>query len=420
MQITRPKFFQLVIFCVVFSLAALGFFSFASSPSFAACNYPAYCAEPPGSCGNTCTQGPCMIGNTVCIGTAEASDCYCTDGDPAYEGACNPDNSGLNCGSGHCECNYTRNCSCNDVPGTCCGPGGGCGWTSWSACSVACGGGTQTRTNTCNGATQSQACNTQDCCGVWGAWGACSGGTQSRTDNCGNNQSQSCGGGCTDWSSCSASCGPGTKTRVCNGNVESTSCNNGDCCGIFGAWGACSVTCGGGTQSRTDGCGNVQNQSCNTQACECTVGAWSACSESCGLGTRSRSNSCATSTGGVETEVCDTCTNECACPTACGQETTCGTCNDSDFGNPGPVELTPASGNLTIPANRQVTVSWTSALKADNYDVQIYPTGTTAGQECTAANTFCETATTDLDYTFTAPANVANYSWRVRLPLMII
>lgn len=67
-----------------------------------------------------------------------------------------------------------------------------------------------------------------------------------------------------------------------------------------------------------------------------------------------------------------------------------------------------------MPMNRSVSVSWSAPAGAENYDVQIYPTGTTAGAECTDANTFCITGTTSTNYTFTAPLGVPNYSWRVR------
>jgi len=148
------------------------------------------------------------------------------------------------------------------------------------------------------------------------------------------------------------------------------------------------------------------------QDCPCDVGAWSACSNTCGQGTQTRTNTC--ETGGTETKACDTCTLGCACTAACGQSTACGTCSSTGLGQTPTVTLNPASGNLVMPQNRSVTVSWGASAGAENYDVQIYPTGTTVGQECTAANTFCITGTTSTSYTFTAPQGVPNYSWRVR------
>lgn len=115
-------------------------------------------------------------------------------------------------------------------------------YSEWSSCSKSCGGGTQTRTNSCALITgsMSQSCNNMDCCSQttnsYGSWGGCQG-----------------------------SCGTGTKYRTvtkkgidgryCDSWTESTSCNTGiDCCGSTypGSWansGGCSKSCGGGVQS---------------------------------------------------------------------------------------------------------------------------------------------------------------------------
>lgn len=359
----------LIIISLLFSL--LGYFGSASTIQ-AACTYPAYCDAAPGTCASTCNGGlSCAIGNTVCVAPS-TSACRCEGGAQDDDSCSTP---GYACGTDAygnttslCVCDYVHSCGCTDTiqPSCCNGTGGGgCGWGAWSACTAPCGGGTQTRVNSCNGTTGSQACNTQACPAAspspgaptpeppvcsWSPWSACDGGTCTRS-----------------------------RSNSCGGSPETEACTDHPSC---------------------------QPPGCLTEA-------WSACSATCGVGTRSRYNSC--SPGGVETQACDTCNlNGCSCTVACGQSTACGTCSNSDFGPPGPIVLTPASGNLQIPADRSVTLSWTTATKAENYDIEVYPTGTTAGLECTAPNTFCQTGITGTSYTFSAPLGVANYSWRVK------
>ena len=143
-------------------------------------------------------------------------------------------------------------------------------YNSYGTCSKTCGGGIKTRTNTCALVTTglSASCNEQDCCSStktnWNSWG-----------------------------SCSKTCGGGTRTRTgtivstydgsyCGSDSESERCNSRDCCSStttsWGSWSSCSASCGGGTKERYgdiysdyDGsyCGwDYDYKSCNTHACE--------------------------------------------------------------------------------------------------------------------------------------------------------
>lgn len=122
-------------------------------------------------------------------------------------------------------------------------------WSAWGECDVLCGAGAQARTRTvqtmpahggaaCPALQETQACDAGPCeqdCAV-GEWGA--------------------------WSTCSAACGGGTRTRTraitleqrgsgaaCPALEESESCNTQDCpvdcvVGEWTDWGACEGNCG--------------------------------------------------------------------------------------------------------------------------------------------------------------------------------
>lgn len=136
-----------------------------------------------------CTDTSCSTG---CVDISRQQATSCTDGCNAttkQKTICSSQEcteSISSCGSGGCAANekrvcYLNNicsyaCKCVDYP-ICvptqppCNPVNG-GWSGWSACSVTCGGGTQTRSctnpapscggNGCSGSS-SQGCNTQAC-----------------------------------------------------------------------------------------------------------------------------------------------------------------------------------------------------------------------------------------------------------------
>ena len=183
-------------------------------------------------------------------------------------------------------------------------------FTGWSRCSTSCGDGLQTQTRSivreahfggaaCAHVSQTMACFLTTCpvdCRV-GDW--------------------------TAWSTCSKSCGDGSKSRsrslisgALHGGIEcpplhaQVTCSAGPCpvhcvASDWGQWSSCSVTCGGGRQLRSRSvvshaahggytCPALSmDQQCNVQACpvDCTVSSWrtwTVCSNSCGSGNQGR------------------------------------------------------------------------------------------------------------------------------------
>ncbi|XP_021098568.1 hemicentin-1 [Heterocephalus glaber] len=217
-----------------------------------------------------------------------------------------------------CEGNAVEIIMCNIRP--CPVHGAWSPWHPWGRCSKSCGEGTQMRTRLCNnpppsfdgsycsGAeTQMQMCNERPCpvdgrWGPWTSWSACTmscgGGTRQRTRDCSDPAPQYGG-------------------RECEGSdIQSDFCNN-DPCPTHGNWspwtdwGTCSRTCNGGQMRRYRTCDNphpsnggracagpdTQVQRCNTDMCPVDGGwgnwqSWSHCSVSCGGGEKTRKRLC--------------------------------------------------------------------------------------------------------------------------------
>ncbi|GLH01974.1 Obscurin, partial [Gryllus bimaculatus] len=194
-------------------------------------------------------------------------------------------------------------------------------WGSWSECTSSCGPGEQVRTRTCGDPELEDPFAQIECSGMAEEWQSCD------LAECQIN------GGWSDWSSwtsCSTSCGRGTRRRyrdcsnpipmyggkICVGSDAQQEYCRQTPCPINGQsdwtpWSDCSVTCNNGVQHRTRQCNNpppsyggancsgkaLEIVHCNSKECpqdgQWTIWSkWSPCSTSCGPGNKQRTREC--------------------------------------------------------------------------------------------------------------------------------
>ncbi|XP_054272557.1 hemicentin-1-like [Macrosteles quadrilineatus] len=197
-------------------------------------------------------------------------------------------------------------------------------WTAWTVCSKSCGGGKESRERQCGHNTntssafvefdlsecvgdkiQSRPCNVLPCQvhGGWSEW--------------------------TDWTSCSESCGRGTRRRYRRCDSPAPALGGDTCLGSDGeqetctiqpcpqqsqwsewtSWSECTAKCGVGTKFRARQCvrgeevaddcegpkqqvSNCSNRKCPVDGKWTTWSPWSSCSVTCGRGLRQRHRLC--------------------------------------------------------------------------------------------------------------------------------
>ncbi|XP_019617100.1 PREDICTED: SCO-spondin-like [Branchiostoma belcheri] len=264
-----------------------------------------------------CTRAPCPVnGNWSQWSSWSACDVTCGFGSQWRNRSCDnppPQHGGENCTGSSVDLQ-----SCGGLP--CPVNGNWSQWSSWSTCDVTCGFGSQWRNRSCDnpppqhGGTNctGSSADIQSCavppCAVngnwsqWSSWSACDVtcgfGSQWRNRSCDNPPPQHGGENCT---------GSSADLQICEGPPCAVNGNWSQ----WSSWSTCDVTCGFGSQARNRSCDNPPPQhggdnctgsSVEVQTCEetpCAVdgnwsvwSSWSTCDVSCGVGYKTRNRSC--------------------------------------------------------------------------------------------------------------------------------
>ncbi|NWV42606.1 HMCN1 protein, partial [Grantiella picta] len=265
----------------------------------------------------SCHHQPCPVdGSWSEWGLWEECSKSCGQGNRTRSRTCS--NPPAQHGGKPCEGSALETVMCNLRP--CPVAGGWSPWGPWGPCSTSCGKGTQTRLRLCTSPapahggsrcrgldTQLQLCHRRRCpvdgkWSLWSSWSACSvscgGGSRQRTRHCSDPAPQFGGHKCE---------GSDIQTDFCNSDPCPVHGN----WGPWSSWGTCSRTCNGGQARRYRSCDNprpasggracagadVQLQRCSTELCPVDGNwgqwqSWSQCSASCGGGEQTRVRLC--------------------------------------------------------------------------------------------------------------------------------
>ena len=130
------------------------------------------------------------------------------------------------------------------------------------------------------------------------------------------------------------------------GNISSVASlgNTSDAADHYNNWTSCSAACGGGTRTRTNNCALVTtglSESCNTAACcddtedfDCGDWAWSSCTANCGGGTKYEYRTCKTRSKANPSVTCsDSVTRTRSTGTACNEQECCSSTEDYACGS---------------------------------------------------------------------------------------
>ncbi|NWT15620.1 HMCN1 protein, partial [Vireo altiloquus] len=265
----------------------------------------------------SCHRQPCPVdGSWSEWGLWEECSRSCGQGNRTRSRTCS--NPPAQHGGKPCEGSALESVMCNLRP--CPVSGEWSPWGPWGPCSTTCGKGTQTRPRLCASPapahgglpcrgpdTQLQLCHRRRCpvdgkWSPWSSWSACSvscgGGSRQRTRHCSDPAPQFGGHKCE---------GSDIRMDFCNSDPCPVHGN----WGPWSSWGTCSRTCNGGQARRYRSCDNprpasggracagadVQIQRCSTELCPVDGNwgqwqSWSQCSASCGGGEQSRVRLC--------------------------------------------------------------------------------------------------------------------------------
>ncbi|XP_030843525.1 A disintegrin and metalloproteinase with thrombospondin motifs adt-1-like [Strongylocentrotus purpuratus] len=245
----------------------------------------------------TCESTPCQSESSW-TPWSEWTKCSasCDDGTRTRWRECNDDKKNLATG---CEGEYMDTGTCESTP--CQSESSWTPWSEWTKCSASCDDGTRTRWRECNddkknlatgcegeymdtGTCESTPCQSESSWTPWSEWTKCSascdGGSRTRWREC-NDAKRNLATGCEGEYMDESDCGSAPCVATSSSPKQPSSGSEVKNWSTWNDWSSCSATCGGGTRSRLRECegpneslavdcegGYMESSDCGSQPCQ--------------------------------------------------------------------------------------------------------------------------------------------------------